>query len=230
MNRKAASPQATARLLTICLRQIDLLSRAKIQCAPPALISPDIVQSRNATLIGSMRSPDQNENLPIRYCFPWQAVHKGTALRSPGFMPTPPSVPVRTCAGSDGAPLPQATQGRRRIKVRCCSRRRKSGLGLGRATVREIRGAGMDVRNHQRVRVQEHRRGDWGMGKLEGKVALVTESGRNIGRATVRRLGGEGRISWSTRAIISRRLRPWRVKPGIWGSRRSLFSPMSKRL
>src|SRR5438132_10016828 len=36
------------------------------------------------------------------------------------------------------------------------------------------------------------RRGDGGIGKLEGKVALVTGSGRNIGPATVLRLAGEG--------------------------------------
>src|SRR6266481_694547 len=36
-------------------------------------------------------------------------------------------------------------------------------------------------------------------------------------------------MSWSTRAPISRRLRPSRVRPGIGGSRRSLFSPTSAK-
>ena len=62
------------------------------------------------------------------------------------------------------------------------------------------------------------------MGKLEGKVALVTGSGRNIGRATVLKLAGEG-----AHVVISRRPKASRVRPEIWGSRRSLFSPTSAK-
>src|SRR5215468_10607237 len=55
----------------------------------------------------------------------------------------PPSVPVRTCAASDGAALPQATQGSWRTKTRCCTRRRKSSLDLRGVRERGIRGAGI---------------------------------------------------------------------------------------
>src|SRR5499427_824918 len=55
----------------------------------------------------------------------------------------PPSVPVRTCAASDGAALPQATQGSWRTKARCCTRRRKSGLDLRDVRERGMRGAGI---------------------------------------------------------------------------------------
>ena len=85
--------------------------RARNTVRSPALTSGDIVQRRNATLRGSIRNPDQKVSSPTQCCFAWQAAHKGTAWRSPGFTPTPPSVPVRTCAASDGAALPHATQG-----------------------------------------------------------------------------------------------------------------------
>src|SRR6516162_7696913 len=88
-----------------------------------------------------MRSADQKVSSPMRCCFTWQAVQSGTAKRSPGFTPTPPSVPVRTCAASDGAALPQATQGSWRTKARCCTRRRKSGVDLRGVRERGIRGA-----------------------------------------------------------------------------------------
>src|SRR6516165_5375949 len=121
----------------------SICCRARKTVRSPALISADTVHSRNATLIGSMRSVDQKVSSPIRCCLAWQAAHKGTAKRSPGFTPTPPSVPVRTCAASDGAALPQATQGSWRTKARCCTRRRKSGLDLRGVRERGIRGAGI---------------------------------------------------------------------------------------
>src|SRR6516165_1236778 len=121
----------------------SICCRARKTVRSPALISADTVHSRNATLIGSMRSVDQKVSSPIRCCLAWQAAHKGTAKRSPGFTPTPPSVPVRTCAASDGAALPQAMQGSWRTKARWCTRRRKSGLDLRGVRERWIRGAGI---------------------------------------------------------------------------------------
>ena len=58
------------------------------------------------------------------------------------------------------------------------------------------------------------------MGKLEGKVALVTGSGRNIGRATVLRLAGEGahivvnaRSNQQEAETVAREARDLGVKP-----------------
>ena len=65
------------------------------------------------------------------------------------------------------------------------------------------------------------------MGKLEGKVALVTGSGRNIGRATVLRLAGEGaHVVVNTRSNQQEAETVAREARDL-GSRRSLFSLMS---
>jgi hypothetical protein len=46
--------------------------------------SADIVHSRKATLMESMRSADQKVSSPTRCCFAWQAVRSGTAERRSG--------------------------------------------------------------------------------------------------------------------------------------------------
>jgi hypothetical protein len=53
--------------------------RARKTMRSPALRSADIVHRRNDTLRGSTRSADQKESSPIRCCFAWHVVHRGTA-------------------------------------------------------------------------------------------------------------------------------------------------------
>src|SRR6516162_7581844 len=53
--------------------------RARKTVRSPAFTSDDTVHSRKATLRESMRSADQKVSSPIRCCFAWQAVQRGTA-------------------------------------------------------------------------------------------------------------------------------------------------------
>src|ERR1700740_975872 len=71
--------------------------------------------------------------------------------RSDGLIPAPPSDPERTCAASEGAALPQATQASCLTKAKWRVRFRRSGLGLARAVVRGMRGAGMTPIQNQRA-------------------------------------------------------------------------------
>ena len=65
------------------------------------------------------------------------------------------------------------------------------------------------------------------MGKLEGKIALVTGSGRNIGRATVLKLAGEGaHVVVNARTNQEEADAVVREARGL-GSRRSPWLPMS---
>ena len=67
------------------------------------------------------------------------------------------------------------------------------------------------------------------MGKLEGNVALVTGSGRNIGRATVLKLAGEGAHVVVNAHANQQEAESVAREARIWGSRRSLFSPTSAK-
>ena len=125
--------------------------RARKTILSPASRSPDTVHKRRATLSGSIRSTLQNVSSPNRCCSSWQLVQRDTQYRSDGFIPAPPSDPERTCAASEGAALPQTTQASCLTKAKCRVRFRRSGLGLPRAVVRGMRGAGMTSTQNQRA-------------------------------------------------------------------------------
>ncbi len=134
--------------LTVCagLTQTPSLDRCVValetQCAPQHLDRP------KPSIVGKLHSEDRS-GAPTRTSVrQFEAVLRGKlyigdSITVPGFIAVPPSVPVRTCAASDGAALPHATQESWRTKAKCCTRLRELGLDLRATTARRIRGAGI---------------------------------------------------------------------------------------
>ena len=96
------------RLSAACLRQIDPLPRPKDSAFPGLYIGRSQPQSY-IERIDAERGPEGKLADPMLFRVTGGPQRNGVAIAR--LPPTPPSVPVRPYAASDGAALPLATQG-----------------------------------------------------------------------------------------------------------------------